>query len=176
MKFTGRFTGFNFSRRADKNGAGIEPGFHLHQADTRRFVAAEDSLLNRCGAAPAWQQRRVHIQAACLWDIQDRLRQNQPICRDNDHVGFQSCDIGHDLRIFQGLGLPYRDVFTDGEFLHRAGRHLLAAAGRTIRLGQNGFRDVPGFDQRHQRGQCKVRGAGKQEFRSAHFLVTGDGR
>ena len=51
---------------AERHGPGVEPGGQLHHADAGAGVAGHDRPLDRRRAAPARQQRGVHVQHQVL--------------------------------------------------------------------------------------------------------------
>ena len=57
--------------------AGVEPGIHLHDRDAGARVAGLDRALDRRGAAPARQQRRVNVQAAQARQLEHPGRQDR---------------------------------------------------------------------------------------------------
>ena len=73
----------------EQHRAGIEPGLHLHDGHAGDFVARHDCALHRCRPAPTRQQRAVDIEAAEHRFIEHRLRQDQPVSRDNPDVGVE---------------------------------------------------------------------------------------
>ncbi len=68
---------------------GIKPLLHLHDRDPGRSVAGQQCPLDRCRAAPARQQRGVHIEAAETWHRQDLGGQDQAIGSDDGRVDAQ---------------------------------------------------------------------------------------
>src|SRR4029453_3707918 len=52
---------------------------HLHPQPAALGVAGHDGAVDRCGAAPARQQRAVQIEAAELWCIENGLRQGHGV-------------------------------------------------------------------------------------------------
>ncbi len=69
-----------------EDGAGIQGRLHAHEGDAGLAVAGEERALNGRGAAPARQQRGVHIDAAEPRRIEQRLRQNEPVGDHDQHV------------------------------------------------------------------------------------------
>ena len=87
VQFAAGFTLADGQGFAEQHGAGIEPGFHLHDGVAGFRVAGGDGPLNRGGPTPARQQRAVHVQAAQAGDVQHRLGNDQPI--GHYHQGIQ---------------------------------------------------------------------------------------
>ena len=86
----------------------VEASRHLHQAHAGFIVAGLDGALDRCGAAPAWQQRGVHIPAAEARDFQHRLGQNQAIGNHDQQIRRERPQGGLRGWITQGFGLQHR--------------------------------------------------------------------
>ena len=122
--------------------AGVHADVHLHEADAGLGVTAHDGPLDGRGAAPARQQRPVHVEAA------------EP--RRNKHVGRQDLAVGDDQREVELLlgqraqqdsvarlgGLDDAEATLQCVRLDGRGREREAAALRLV-----GLRD----DQRHVR-------------------------
>ena len=79
----------DLNRALEQHRPGIEPGLHLHDGDAGHFIAGHDRPLDRCGAAPAGQQRGVDVEAAQHRRVEDRLRQDQAVGRDYRDIGLQ---------------------------------------------------------------------------------------
>ena len=73
---------------------GIEPFVHLHDRDPGLSVAGQQRPLDRRRAAPARQQRGVHIETAEPRRCQDRPRQNQTIRGDHRGIGAERSEGG----------------------------------------------------------------------------------
>ena len=147
MQLTGRLPGTDVEFLDMKYRTAIEPGRHRHQADTGLLVPGKNRRLDRRGAAPAGQNRRVNVEAAVLRNIENGLRQDQPVCRHDQEVRPEGGELRLRLLVAQRLGLPDRDAALLCKKLDRARRQLLAAAGRSIRLGQHGDRAAARVDE-----------------------------
>ena len=116
------------------------------------------SLLPRWrGAAPAWQQRGVDVEASFGRRVQNGLRQDQAIGDDNGDVGVQR---GKSLLLFCALQrnrVAHLQRQRLGPGVHRRWAQLLAPARRARRLAIDGGNLVPGLDQslqhRHREGR-----------------------
>ena len=67
---------------------GIEALLHLHDRDPGRRVPREQRALDWRSAAPAWQQRRVYVQATSRRNFQHRVRQDKTV--GGDHHGLRA--------------------------------------------------------------------------------------
>ena len=64
--------------------AGVQALIHLHQGNASAGIAGFDGALYGCGATPAWQQRRVHVDATQPGQVQNGLGQNEAIGNHHD--------------------------------------------------------------------------------------------
>ncbi len=160
-------------RRPDRDGlgqqdrAGVEPLFHLHDADAGLAVAGEDGALDRRRATPARQERGVDIEAAEPGRRQHRLRQDQAIGRHYCRVEAERGELGN------GSGVEARrrmhgQVRCLGCLLHGRGLRSLAATGRTRRLAVDGGDVVPGRAQRLEARNGEVRRPHEGETKFCH--------
>ena len=69
----------NVEASRHQNRPGIQPGFHRHDAHAGLGITGFDGTLHRCRAAPAREQRRVHVETAQCGYGEDIRRQNQPV-------------------------------------------------------------------------------------------------
>ena len=94
----------NLKRGAGQNRAGIQPCFHLHDANAGLRIACHDRALNGGRPAPARQKRGVDIQTAKARRIQHGLRQDQPIGDDHGNIGIQRGKFGQSFGVAQQFG------------------------------------------------------------------------
>ena len=88
--------------------AGIQPGFHLHDAHAGFGIARLDGPLDGGRSPPAWQQRGMDVQAAEPGQVQRGLRQQQAIGSHHHHVRVQGpqCGVGVERFLVAGLAQP----------------------------------------------------------------------
>ena len=142
-----------------KNRAGIEPGFHLHDGDAGFCVASHDGTVDRGGAAPTGQQRGVDVEAAMSWRIEDWLRQDQAVSDDNGDVGFVGLEGGKRLVGFQEFWRKDRQAKCFGAHVDGGWAIFLAAPGGARGLRVDGGDVVASFDQRVQSQDREIGGA-----------------
>ena len=65
----------------------VEPGFHLHDRYTALGIAGSDRALDRRGAAPTRQQRRMNVDAPQSRRLQNSLRKQQSVRGDDHEIG-----------------------------------------------------------------------------------------
>ena len=163
MQLTGRFVGADRHLRDVKHRTAIETRGHRHQADPCRCITGQNGSLDRRGATPARQSRRVHVHTAVRRNVEHILRQDQAVGRDDKEVGLQCDEVRNGLFVTQGRGLLHGNTLFERIAFDRAGSELLATTRRSIGLSHYGNRDVSGIDQRPQRRQRKIRRTGKNE-------------
>ena len=137
----------------ERDRTGVEAGIHLHDHHARLGVAGHDGALDRCGAAPARQQRGVAVVAAEPRAFEDGRRQEQPVGDDHGDVGSERAEGGLLGLALQRNRRKHRYAQPLGLALHRRRRQFqAAAAGRARRLGVDGDDLVARLGQRAQRG------------------------
>ena len=82
---------------------GVEPRGQPHDRDARLGVAGHDRPLDRGRAAPARQQRRVHVED--LVRAQERLLDQHAVGADDERVRLRGRDPRHDVVGVERLGL-----------------------------------------------------------------------
>ncbi len=90
-------------RRLQADRTRVEPGGETHDRDAGLGVAGHDRPLDRRGAAPARQQRRVHVQELVV--RQQRLLDQHAVGADAERVRLRGGDPLERLRVVQPLGL-----------------------------------------------------------------------
>jgi hypothetical protein len=149
-------------RLRQQDRAGIQPLFHLHQADAGAIVAGFDRALDRRRAAPARQQRGVHVPAAMHRDVEHRLRQQQAIGHHHHQVRLQRAQLGLRGGAAEILGLVDRDAALHGFQLDRRRLQAAAATGWPVRLGVGGH-DLAMARAGAQAGHGEFRRAGEDD-------------
>ena len=139
--------------------AGVQTLRHLHGGNACHFIARDDRPLDRSGAAPARQQRTVHVDAAVRRDIEHRLGQQLAVCHYDDNLGCQLAQTRLLVLIFEGIRLKNRNIMLECERFHRRCSENLLAALRLIRLGVHGADVMSGIDERLQARHGEVRRA-----------------
>ena len=139
--------------------AGVQTFRHLHGGNACHFIARDDRPLDRSGAAPARQQRTVHVDAAVRRDIEYRLGQQLAVCHYDDNLGCQLAQTRLLVLIFEGIRLENRNIMLECERFHRRCSENLLAALRLIRLGVHGADVMSGIDERLQTRHGEVRRA-----------------
>jgi hypothetical protein len=116
---------------------GIQAGIHLHDGNAGFRVAGEEGALDRRGAAPARQERRVDIECAVWRDVQERLGQEQAV--RGDHQRVRACGAhALDLVLASQAGrLTYRNAVVEREAFHGARDRTQPAACGTVGLRQD---------------------------------------
>ena len=146
--------------------AGVQTFRHLHGGNACHFVARDDRPLNRSGAAPARQQRAVHVDAAVRRNVEHCLRQQLAVRHNNNDFRCQLAQTRLLVLIFEGIRLKNRDIMLQCERFHRrCGENLLASL-RLIRLGVHGADVMSGVDERLQARHGEVRRAHEYD---AHY-------
>ena len=132
---------------------------HLHGGNACHFIARDDRPLNRSGAAPARQQRTVHVDAAVRRNVKHRLGQQLAVCHYDDNLGCQLAQTRLLVLIFEGIRLENRNIMLECERFHRRCRENLLAALRLIRLRVHRADIMSGVDERLQARHGEVRRA-----------------
>ena len=107
--------------------AGVERGHRLVDRDAGLLVAREDRALDRRGAAPARQQRRVHVQPER--PVEQRLRDEQAV----REITIASTGSSGSVRL---LGLVHRTPSRSATSFVGGRRELAAAAARRVGPGE----------------------------------------
>ena len=115
-----------------QTGPESRPGGEAHDRDARDQVAGHDRPLDRGRAAPARQQRRVHVED--LVGAQERLAHEHAVGADAQRVGLGGGDAGQHVRVVQRLGLDHLEA----ERPRRAPPRAAAAARGRGRAGRSG--------------------------------------
>ena len=102
-------------------GTCVQALLHAHDAHARLLVARQDGSLDGRGAAPARQQRRVHVEAAEARDVEHLLRQDGAVGRDADHVGGERGQLALRRLVAQGARSQHAQAAALGRGLHRRG-------------------------------------------------------
>ena len=107
--------------------------------------------------------RRVNVQAAKPWGVQDGLRQNQTIGDNHGNIGTE----GHEFCLiagqFQRGGMVNRQPQFASADVHRAGPVGLATASGARRLGIDG-EDLVRPGKRIQNRHRKIRRSHEDDF------------
>ena len=170
MQLAAGLAGADGQRLAEQHRAGVQAGVHLHDGGAGFPVAGLDRPLNRRGAAPARQQRAVHVDAAEPGQGQHRAGDDQAVGHHDQRVQRQIAQLVLNLVGFEGVRLQHRQVVCQGQFFHRPGLHFLTAAGAAIRLGEHRGNGVRAVEQRLQADGGEVRGAG--EGKAKRFQIS----
>ena len=159
-------------RRLDQQDrAGVEAGVHLHQGDAGLGVAGLDRPLDRRGAAPARQQRRMDVDAAEPRQREQPRRQDQAVGGDDDRLGRGGDErrprrrgvVGEAAVEAQPPRLRHRQAVRERERLDRRRLDLHAAAGGPVGLAEHERDLVAGGVQPLQPDAREFRRAGERE-------------
>ena len=114
---------------------GIQAGVKPHGGHARFGVATGDCPLDGCGTPPAWQQRRVSVDAAEWWQLQHPSRQDPPVGNHDDGVRLESRQFRlKGFVVLQLVRLHYRDAQSLRLRLHRRGMNVARATHRFVGL------------------------------------------
>jgi hypothetical protein len=80
----------------------------------------------------------VHIDAAEAGDIEQLLRQYQPVSYDNQQIGPQGAEGRQFPGILETSWLMDRQTVLDGQLFYRTSRQLATAARGPVRLAVDG--------------------------------------
>ena len=116
---------------SETHGAGVEPLGDPHDRHAGLVVAGHDRPLDRGGAAPARQQRRVHVDHRI--GGQQRLLDQHPVRAHAHHLGRHRRDLIEHRRLVELLGLDHVEAERARLYSHRRRGDLPAAALRPVR-------------------------------------------
>jgi len=86
MERCGGLASGNRRRAHEQHRPGVEPRVHLHDGDTGFRVAGLDRARDRCGAAPARQQRCVDVETTELRHVEHGLREDETVGHDHHEL------------------------------------------------------------------------------------------
>ena len=174
MQLAAGFFGPDVQALRQQHRPGIQAGLHLHQADAGLLVAGFDGALDRRRAAPAGQQRGMHVPAAVLRDVEHRLRQDQAVGHHDHHVGLHlaQCVLGGLL--LQRQRLQYGNAALDRLQLDRGRRQPAPSAGGPVGLGVDGHHFMVGM-RGAQAGHGERRRAGEDDSHGGREWKMGNG-
>ena len=134
--------------------ARVELVHHAHDRDARALVASEDGPLHGSGAAPARQQRRMHVHAAQRRHGEHRVGQDAAVGRHAHDVGVKLGEHAQDLGRY-AVGLNDAQVTSLG--LGLDGTRLQALATTTHRVrARHHANDVVRLVERDERRHGKL--------------------
>ena len=167
-----RLVGADRGGTPGEDGTRVEPRVDPHDADPGGGVARHDRPLHRRRAAPARQERGVHVEAAAGRRVQHRRRQDEPVGRDDEDIE------SPDAREFgaDALGRVYREAVCLGEPPRRAGGQPPPAPGGTVRLGEHGGHPVRRLVQRAQDADREVGSAGEPQVEGCGQALAASSR
>ena len=134
MQRTAGFTGRDRRASFEKDRTRVETCFHLHQIHAAFAVAGEDRALDRRRAAPARQQRGVHVPATQARQCEHAARKNQSVGDDDEEIGGVVLQTPARIIVLQCFRLLDRNARGERALLDRTCEKLAPAPGRTIRL------------------------------------------
>ena len=137
MHGLGGIGGLNGIAVGADNGAGIQPGIHLHNAHAGFGITGSNGTLNGGSTAPARQQRGVDVQAASARNGEDFGGQQQAVGGHHHHIGLLCGQECGSFGVAQGGGLRQRQTQRLGGLFYRAGLQLHAAAFGAVGLGEH---------------------------------------
>ena len=157
-------------RTAGEDGAGVEAGVHLHDADPGDGVPGHDRPLDRRGAAPAGQEGGVHVDAAAGGRGEYGGGQQETVGGDHQDVqGADTLQFRHD-----SLGRAHRKPEGFGAAARGTGRRSAATARRAVRLrehrGDGVWRGVQGAQDAH--GEVGSAGEPQREGAAQAFAAS----
>jgi hypothetical protein len=163
----GRVVGTDRDGCASEHRAGVEPGFHLHDADAGLGIAREDRPVDGRCPTPARQEGPVDVDAPEREGFEDRLRQQESVGGD-DHGpragGTEQVDGGG---VLQGRGLRDGQAERERTLLHFARDEFHASPRGAVGLREDEGHFVPGCNQGIEGDRCKTRRAREDDAHGA---------
>ena len=147
--------------------AGVEPGFHAHDADARPRVAGEDRARDRRCAAPARQQRSVDVEATEARHGEHLGRQQQAVGDDHHDVRREGGDRARGFSALQRRRLQHREPQRERALLHRARREMTPAPARAVGLRERGDDAMARRRNGVERRNGEIRGSGEGDRQAA---------
>jgi hypothetical protein len=136
--------------------AGVEAFVHLHDGDPAQRVAGQERPLDRCGAAPARQERCMDVYGSQARHRENRRRHEQSIGDDDEQLGPYFAQAALDVRGLQRGRLVDLAAPLERQLLDRTRRQVQPAPGRPIgsRQYENDF--VRTFQQADENPPCEL--------------------
>ena len=154
-----------------EGGAGIHAGIHAHDGDAGFGVAVQQGGLDGGRAAPAGQQRGVHVHTAETRQLQHRRAQDLAESGDNDHIGRPGLKLRHGLGLAQALRLDEGQAQLQRQALDRRRGQDAPAPGRAVGLGDHA-NDRVNLCQRPHGGDGEVGRTHEDDFGGHNLLAT----
>jgi hypothetical protein len=162
-----RGIGRDFGLDGVQDRTGVHARFHLHDRDAGGLVTAQDGPLDRRGAAPAGQDRGVHVEHAEPRDGEDRRWEDVTVGHHDPVVGANRPQLIGELAR-RALRLQHGDALVDGDRLDRRRDEPAARATlRAVGLGHHRAHVEAFLDERAERRHRELRGS---EEGDAHQL------
>jgi len=118
--------------------AGIEPGFHAHQADTRFGITTGDGPLDGCGTAPPGEQGRVDVETSVPGNVEKGRGKDLAVGGDHDDIGCEGAKGIQEVGVAGTVRLEHGNAAEKSLDLDGWRGQLEMTADRTIRLGDRG--------------------------------------
>ena len=157
-----QFTSGRFERNLDcfgeADGACVEAFLHPHYNRRGLRITGHDRTLNGRSSSPTRQCRRMQIEAAKAWRLEDRLRQDEAVSDHNRHVRRVTCKHFRRFRRAERFRRMNRNSGQFGVDVNRRFARFHASASRSRRLGVGSHDMVARCDNR---GECRDRKVGR---------------
>lgn len=138
----------------------ISPSIHAmpnaHDRNASNLITSENRTLNRSGATPTRQQRRMNIHNTKRRHMQHLIRQNATIGCHTENISLGSLKRLNNLRRHT-IGLNNRQPQLKRLSLNRRRLQLLTTPTNSIRTSNNKRNLIPSFNKRNQRRHSKIR-------------------
>jgi len=149
VEFAGGFAGFDGGGGGGEDVASVHDAGDRDDADTGEWVVIEDGPVDRCGAAVAWEEAGVEVDAAAGSDGEEFVGEFLAEGDDDEAFGLECAEQRENVGGVGILGAGEGEAAGEGPGADGGGGEGFAAAGGAIRLGN----DVEDFVMRGGQGQ-----------------------
>lgn len=144
---------------------------NAHNGNASNLITSKNRTLNRSGATPTRQQRRMNIQNTKRRHMQHVIRQNAAISSHAENIGIRSLERLNNLRRHT-ISLNNRQPKLKCLSLNRGRLQLLTTPTNSIRTSNNKRNLVLCLNKRSQRRHSKIRRTHKHNTHKDRLLST----
>ena len=144
---------------------------NAHNGNASNLITSKNRTLNRSGATPTRQQRRMNIHNTKRRHMQHVIGQNATISSHTENIGIRSLERLNNLRRHT-ISLNNRQPQLKRLGLNRRRLKLLTTPTNSIRTSNNKRNLIPSLNKRSQRRHSKIRRTHKHNTHKGRLPST----